>query len=157
MSEIQVIIPDLESYQARMANVIDLAFKGLQAGPITVTLGRPKKSRDQEKHYHALIGEIARHVKPCGQSFSVDVFKALLVDLFAKEMEEAGTPLAKPGETVTSLDGLREVTVRPSTRDFRKAEAAVFICFLMAFGDEHGVKWSHPSLEIYESYLESSK
>lgn len=154
MAEIEIIIGDHQVFGDRMRSAIDLVNRGLKAGPVVVTLGRPKRSGAQNRHFHALIGEIAQQVEVGGRKYSQDVWKALLVDQFSQEMESAGTPLSKPGRTVPSLDGRRAVTVRPSTTDLKKAEAAQFITFLNAFGDEHGVQWSAQSLDMYEKYAE---
>lgn len=155
MAEIQIVIGDQSTLRERMMTVWNLVNKGIQAGPLTVTLGRPKRSGDQNRHFHALIGEIAQQVAPGGQKFSADVWKALLVDQFSQEMEAAGTPLSKPGRVVPSLDGRRVVTVRPSTTELRKAEAAAFIEYLYATGVDMGVQFSPPSVEIYQQYREA--
>lgn len=154
MAEYQVIIGDEATLRERMLHVWNLVCGGLKRGPVTITLGRPKRSGDQNRHFHALIGEIAKQVHPGGQKFSAEVFKALLVDQFTQEMEAAGTPLSKPGKVIPSLDGRRVVTVRPSTTELRKREAAEFIEFLYAWGVEHGVTFSPPSIDIYEQYKE---
>lgn len=153
VNEPQFLITE-ESLRERMKSVWNKVCVGVELGPVLVTLSRPKRSGDQNRHFHALIGEIAKMVKPGGQSFDAEVWKTLLIDQFQQEMEIAGTPISKPGRTVISLDGRRAVTVRPSTTDLKKAEAAAFIEFLYSFGVDHGVTFTAPALEIYESYKE---
>lgn len=155
MAELEIIIGDREVFGDRMRSAIDLVNRGLNGGPVVVTLGRPKRSGAQNRHFHALIGEIAQQVEVGGRKYSTEVWKALLVDGFEQEMESAGTPLSKPGRTVPSLDGRRVVTVRPSTTELRKAEAAALIEYLYAQGVEMGVKFTAPTIEIYEQYKEA--
>src|SRR5690606_32501596 len=64
----------------------------------------PKKSRDQEEKYHAMIGDIAKQVDLNGQRWGVDDAKRLLVDAFARVMAASGTPLRQSSKIVPSLD-----------------------------------------------------
>lgn len=155
MAEMEIIIGDHQVFGDRMRSAIDLVNRGLKAGPVVVTLGRPKRSGAQNRHFHALIGEIAQQVEVGGRKYSAKVWKAQLVDQFDHDMAAAGTPLRKPGRTVPSLDGRRAVTVRPSTTELRKAEAAQFIEFLYQQGVEMGVQFTPPVIEIYEQYREA--
>lgn len=155
MAEMEITIGDSQTFGDRMRRVIDLVDRGLSRGPVVVTLGRPKRSGAQNRHFHALIGEIAQQVEVGGRKYSPKVWKAMLVDQFEQEMAAAGTPLSKPGSTVPSLDGRRVVTVRPSTTELRKAEAAAFIEFLYAQGVDMGVEFTPPTIEIYEQYREA--
>jgi hypothetical protein len=156
MAEVEIIIGGQDSLRERMMTVWDLVCRGIKAGPVVVTLGRPKRRGDQNRHFHALIGEIAQQVTPGGLKFSADVFKALLIDQFEQEMEAAGTPISKPGRTVPSLDGRRAVTVRPSTTCLKEREAADFIEFLYSWGVEHDVTFTPPTIEIYQQYREAA-
>ena len=76
-----------------------------------------------------------------------------LVDEFRRVREEMGEPLTHPGKTVISLDGQRKVTVRPSTKKFRKKEASDFIEFLYATGIEYGARFTDKSLNYYEEEM----
>lgn len=142
-------IADHISLPARMQAVIESIKAALIGGPVEITVQRPSKSRDQERLYHALIGDIARTVEVQGRKYDADVWKALLVDMFTQEMQDQGTPLAHPGRVVPSLDGMRTVTVRSSTRRFRKQEASDFIEFLYSWGAENGATFSDPTMRYY--------
>ena len=121
----------------------------LATGDTEIVVRRISKSREQEKLYHALIGEIAGQIRTYGKQYGEDVWKALLVDQFAKERELMGEPLRKPGTVVPAMDGTgRMVTVRPSTIDFSKEEGSAFIDYLYAQGIELGVKWSANASQI---------
>lgn len=126
-------------------------WDALQGGSLCVSLKRPSRTRDQEKHYHALISEISKQVKPMGKNHAPDVWKALLVDAFEKDKAEQGEPLRKPSRTVASLDQERLVTVRASTTVFSVNEGRDFIDFLYAFGIDCGVKWSATAQQIRDA------
>ena len=126
--------------------------KALQSGPVQWVLTRPGKSRNQEAKYHAMIHDIRQQ---CFRGYSVDGVKAVLVNQFAIEMEQAGEPLANPGEKVWDWKSQEPVYVRPSTKKFRKAEAAAFIEFLHSVGAEYDVQWSEKALAVYDEMREA--
>lgn len=142
----RITLDSEENLRPRMVRVWELVSKGIKSGPVVVTLGRISKSREQEKRYHALIRDIHRCAFR-GNTF--EGVKALLVAEFAAEMQENGTPLTHPGESVYSHKLKEWITVRPSTRKFKKQEANDFIEFLHMLGSELGVRWS-ASLEEQE-------
>ena len=134
---------------SKMFECIDKVKKALPGGPVVVTLGRESKSRDQEKKYHAMINDIMTTVE-LGQQYSFESWKALLIDEFEQELKRNGESLPKPSKMVLSFDGQRAVTIRPSTKDFRKEHASMFITFLYAWGTEHGARFSDESLRYYD-------
>jgi hypothetical protein len=138
-----------------MSRVWEAVNKGIKAGPVVVILTRLSKSREQEKKYHAMIGDIAKTVERDGRRFSTDVWKALLIDSYENELINMGEGLTHPSKVVISLDGMRAVTIRASSKKFRKSEASGFIQYLYAFGVENGATFSEQSLAIYEEYKEA--
>lgn len=151
--EVVIRVDSIEGAQFALSRASAAISKGIEAGPIEVVLRRPGKSRLQEEKYHAMIGDIHRQ---CFRGYSFDGVKAVLVNQFAREMEEAGTPLSKPGEKVWDWDMQEAVYVRPSTTKFRKAEAAAFVEFLYSVGTGYEVRWSEPALKAYESFKEAA-
>ncbi len=148
-------VVDPESLPVAMARVWTQVQKGLQAGPVIVTLGREGKSPVQRKKYHAMIGDFAKQVEfDGGKRFSAEAWKTLLVEQFQEEMRTQGTPLTHEGYVIPSLDGRRVVQVRPSTERYRKAEARDFVEYLYAYGTELKIRWSEPALKAYEWYRE---
>ncbi|NYT67951.1 recombination protein NinB [Pusillimonas noertemannii] len=105
----------------------------------------PKKSRDQEEKYHAMIGDIARQVDLLGERRDVEDAKRLLIDAFSRVMTAAGTPLRQRSRIVPSLDGSGFVQLGVQSRRFLVGEASEFIEYLYAFGTEHSVRWSEKS------------
>jgi hypothetical protein len=109
-----------------------------------VTISEPKKRRIQEEKYHAMICDIAKCCTFMGKRWHEEDWKRLLVDAFAKAMRDAGTPIHHDGRVVPSLDMKRVVQLGIQTREFWVREAADFIEYLFAFGEENGVEWSDP-------------
>ena len=150
---VTLTINDIDCAYSVMMRANELIKKGLQSGPVTVTLGRPNKSRLQEEKYHALIGDIADTVDfGDGRKYDEKTWKALLVDSFEQDVLSQGDGLRHPSKTVVSLDGMRAVTIRPSTTNFLKTEGSGFIEYLYAFGSENGAVFSEKALSIYEQY-----
>jgi hypothetical protein len=143
----EIIIQNAQVLASRISYISSLISRGIKGGAVVVTLGRESKSRDQERKYHAMITDIMRTVRT-DKPHSFEAWKALLVDAYAAELMSNGEKLTHPGETVISFDGLRAVTVRPSTKKFSKKEASGFIEFLYCWGVENGAKFSEKSLEI---------
>lgn len=100
------------------------------------------KTRDQEEKYHAMLGDIAKQHTFMGRHLDTDSWKRLLVDAFAKVKRAEGDPLPGMGEIVPSLDGAGIVQLGFQTRRFTKKQAAEFVEFLYAWGDENGISWS---------------
>lgn len=122
----------------RAANAVMSAPDGYE-----VRVTEPKKKREQEEKYHAMIGDIARQVEHIGRKWHADDMKRILVDEFAEEMRLAGTPLHHDGRVIPSFDGRRIVQLGIQTSNFYVKEAAQFIEYLFAFGAMHNVKWSY--------------
>jgi len=146
-------IKDIRYLNAVVDLVKNSIVEGLPGGPLEIRIVRESKSREQEEKYHAMIGDIAKTVKVYGKCYGADIWKAQLVDEFRKQREEMGEPLSHPGKTVISLDGERKITVRPSTRKFRKKESSDFIEFLYATGIEYGAKFTDKSMNYYEDQI----
>jgi hypothetical protein len=141
-----------------MLRVWQLVSEMIKGGPVTVSVQRPSRSAEMNKKFHAMIRDIAQQVTFFGKRrYDTEVWKALLVDQFEQEKAAMCEPLSHPGQLITSMDGQRTITVRPSTTKFRKAEASEFIEFLYQQGSEMGVNWSEPALAVYAEYREAQE
>jgi len=135
----------------------NVAKEAIQTAGIVVEIKRYNKSREQEKKFHAMINDFARQITFYGNKrHKQDIWKALLVEQFAQEKKLLGDPLRHQGKTITSLDGLRVITVRPSTTQFLVAEAADFIEYLYQQGTEMGVVFSDRAMAAYNEYKEAA-
>ncbi len=106
-----------------------------------VTLEEPKKKRIQEEKYHAMIGEIAAQSEYAGRKWNTADMKRILIDEFADEMRNAGTPLHHDSRIIPSENGRRIIQLEIHSSDFYVKEAAQFIEFLSAYGALRGVKF----------------
>lgn len=108
----------------------------------------PAKSRDQEKHYHALIGDIARQYQHCGQTWDARDMKRILVDAFRRETEhdnDIGPLWWNMGkmELAPALRGNGFVALGIETKKFPAKLASAFIEWLLALGAELKIEWSN--------------
>ena len=144
-----------DNVKTEMTKVWEMANKGLKGGTVLVTLGREKKSRAQEKCYHAQINDFAK-IEVNGSIHKPKIWKAMLVTEFAKERMEMGKPLAKGVQHVLSLCGQFMITVRPETKEFTIPDANEFIEFLNAKAVEYEVVFSNTALTAYQTYREAN-
>jgi hypothetical protein len=103
------------------------------------------KSRDQEKHYHALIGDIARQYVHAGRRWDAEDMKRLLVDAFRRETKDDPALReywAAIGDfrlaPAIGADGF--VMLGYPTRKFPKPLASAFIEWLIAFAVENDIQ-----------------
>lgn len=142
--------------KAEMQKVWEMVHTGLRNGdPVTVTLGRAKGSRVQEKCYHAQIGDFARQIKPLGNKHTIKAWKELLVFDFAREKLSMGEPLAEGNSWIPSLCGTAMIPSRPATTGFDKDVRSQFIEYLFVKGAEYGVLFTDKTMADYETYREA--
>ena len=70
--------------------------------------------------------------------------KRILIDEFADEMRNHGTPLGHDSRIIPSENGKRIIQLEIRSSEFRVKEASDFIEFLYAYGTERGVVWTDP-------------
>lgn len=107
----------------------------------------PSKTREQEKKYHAQIGDIARQLKFMGQKENEETWKRLLIHAYAEIKEAEGDPLPGYGRIVPSLSGRGVVQLGAQSRRFSIKHGSEFIEYLYAFGAENNVQWTEPKHE----------
>lgn len=139
-------------------NVMGAAYKHAQAaleyGPVEVVIRACKKSRDQEEHYHALIGDIADQYQHFGRKWEQEDMKRLLVAAFkhdTKDDPEFAKLWRQMGDVrlAPALSGYGDgfVTLGDQTRRFPVKLAAAFITWLYAFMFENGVYCTNPKYQ----------
>ena len=101
---------------------------------LTLEIKEQSKSREQERLYHELIGQIAKQAQHLGAKWSAEDFKRLLVDQFVREQGISN------GKVIPNLDGTGIVQLGFQTRNFSKEQASEFVEFLMAWASQHGVE-----------------
>lgn len=138
-------------------SIVDMIYSALRGGPVLVTLGRESdtdKTRAQEKKYHAQIRDIAKQATLFDKTFSAKAWKVVLIEQFETDKKAMGEPLRHPGSVLLSMDGLRVVQERASSKEFLIKEGADFIEWLYSKGAELDVIWEDPeTVAQYEDYL----
>ena len=114
----------------------------LPAGPVEITLGRPKRSLSQNNKQWVLLTDISQQVPWHGEKLTPEEYKWLL------------TAAVKGTKCVRGVDG-GVVMMGQSTSDKDKAWLSELIEYYYYFGSDRGVKWSAQSTDIYNSYRES--
>ena len=102
---------------------------------LTLEIKDASKSREQEKLYHELIGQIAKQASHMGSKWDAESWKRLLVDQFCKDSG------IKTGVVIPNLSGDGIVQLGMQTRKFTKEQASEFVEWLHAWGAEHGVTY----------------
>jgi len=131
---ISFTIHKAEDAMRLIPNVLDLIIKGLQAGPVLLTLGREKRSNLQNAKMWAMLRDISDHVVWHGQKLSDESWK----NIVSAEIE---AQLIFPGITVPF------VAMGVSTKSKNKQWFSDMFEQLYAFGAEHGVEWSDPEIK----------
>ena len=103
---------------------------------LTLEIKDAGKSRDQEKLYHELIGQIAKQAQHMGAKWDAESWKRLLVDSYCREKG------LKTGAVIPNLAGDGIVQLGMQTRNFTKEQASEFVEWLHAWGAEHGVTFN---------------
>ena len=112
-----------------------------------VRFSPPSKTRDQEKKYHAMIGDIADQVEHCGRKWCADHMKRFMVDFFKKEtiadpdLKELWKSMDEI-QMAPSFDGVGYVVLGSQTKKFPEKLASAFIEWLYSFGADAGITWS---------------
>lgn len=94
------------------------------------------KTREQEKKYHAMVGEIAQQAQHLGAKWGADDWKRLLIDKFARETGRTH------GRVIPNLDNNGVVEVGMSSRKFTRKDAIEFIDWLEAWAAMNGCELS---------------
>jgi hypothetical protein len=93
------------------------------------------KSREQEKLYHSLIGQIAKQSQLHGSRWSAESFKRFLIDQWAHENGE----MESVSKVMPSIDGERVVQLGHQSRRFTKEQAISFTEWLLYWANTNGV------------------
>lgn len=102
-------------------------------GCLTVEIKRETKTREQEKLYHTIIGQISKQAKHLGSRWDAESWKRLLVDSYSHEIG-----LAR-GQVIPNLTGDGVVQLSVQTRKFTKEQASGFVEWLYAWCANNGV------------------
>ena len=128
-----------DNLQRSLDAVADMVRRGLPGGPVLLTLGREKRTLDQNAKQWAMLRDISQQLEWHGRYLSKEEWKNVLT---AALVGQDIVPGAYGGYVVLGKE----------TRKMDKEEFAELIELYYAFGTEHGVEWSEKALEMYERY-----
>jgi hypothetical protein len=101
---------------------------------LTLEVKDASKSRETEKMYHAMIGEIAQQASHMGAKWTAEDWKRLLVDQFIRLTTEGVT------KVIPNLDNSGIVQLGFQTRNFTQDQASQFVEYLKAWAAMNGIE-----------------
>lgn len=116
-----------------------MMVKGLEGGPVAISVGREGRSGEQNKRLWATLSDVSSQVDWYGQKLSQEDWKHVFTAALEKQ------------RVVPGIDG-GFVMCGMSTSKMSKAKFSDLLEIINAFGAEHGVKWSDPALLALEEY-----
>lgn len=134
MTDKQTFVLAHDLARTRAAKAVEQAPAGY-----VVRIEEPTRNSEQNAKCHAMLADIARQVEHFGKRWPAGVWKRLTVAAFMREANEQ--PLMIP-----ALDGMGVDVIYERTSHMGIRQMARYIEWLFAFGAEHGVRWSDPSL-----------
>lgn len=139
--EVELRIPNHGAMKPVFDNAWELVRKGLQAGEVVLTLGRPKRSNVQNRKMWAMLRDVSQQVSWYGQDLSSEDWKHVFTASVCKQ------------KAVPGIDGGFVVLGLP-TRKMSKTLFRDLIEVIYAFGANAGVHWSDPVEREYLAQLE---
>ena len=107
---------------------------------VDVTVKLAKRSNDQNRKLHAMLGEIAAQVEWAGAKRDTDTWKRLMVAAWCRATGEAV-------EFLPAIDGKGVDIVFRRTSEMTRAEVSDLIEFVYAWGAEHGVVFAESFID----------
>jgi hypothetical protein len=134
---------DLDSQEqasALMNNLWPKVKEALKSGKkLTLEIKAQSKTRDQERLYHAIIGDISKQASHMGAKWDSETWKRLLVDKYCRET-------GLNSQIMANLDNDGLVQLGFQTRKFTKEQASDFVEFLLAWCAENGIELNEKTL-----------
>lgn len=142
------LIRDEQRAYSMFGTIEEMVIKGLKAGPVVLSLGREKRSLDQNSKLWPMLSDIARQVQ-----WPVNGRLDYLAPEDWKDVLTAG--LDKHQRVAAGVDG-GFVMLGRRTSKMNKKQFSELIEFIYWFGSEQGVQWSERALATYEQYKEAA-
>lgn len=130
-----------------VAWVTDFVGRGLAAGPVQITLGRPRRTLDQNAKLWPMLSDVARHVPMVINGREVMAAPEDWKDVFT-------AALRREQRMAQGIDG-GLVILGARTSKMNKSEFADLIELIYSHGAEHGVHWSEPAKQAFAEYREA--
>ena len=129
--EIVKQVADPTALPGAMDWVSVMVQRALKGGPVQITLGRPRRTKDQNRLLWPLLTDLSRQVQWHGETLTPEEWK---------DMMTAGI---KRQRAVPGVDG-GFVVLGAHTSRMDKAQFSELIEFIYAFGGDQGVEWTQP-------------
>jgi ABC-type phosphate transport system ATPase subunit len=128
---------ELELTTSNRQMIIDNVDYGIQCGGKCVKFASAtsKRTIEQNKKCHAMLGDISRQIKHYEQTYSVGVWKRLCMAAWLRERNELAL-------MIPAIDGCGIEVIFEHTSSLGTKKMAEFIEWLYAYGTNSGVKWS---------------
>jgi hypothetical protein len=137
-------ISSIDNLGAATQWMINLVTKGLQGGPVALTISREVRTPDQNDKCHPMIRDIAKHMNHPILGKNEDQWRHFLVANYQGQL------------MVPSLDNTQVIVVpKKGTSKMTKPEMTEFIEYLYSVGADYNVPWSEPSLQAFSEYREA--
>lgn len=130
--ELQREIRDEQGVRFALAWAEEMIRRGLKGGPVRLSLGRLRRTLDQNARLWPMLQDVARQVDWHGQKLTKEDWK----EMFTASLRQQ--------RAVPGIDG-GFVILGASTRRMTVREFSDLIELILAFGAEHGVEWSEPA------------
>lgn len=129
-----------------MQVLYDKIIKALETGAVAVDLYRPeeRRSNDSNAKLWAMVSDISKQLEWYGQNLTPEHWKELL----SHDWKSQAIVPAISG-------GFCAIGVR--TSKLNKREFSELIEIIYAFGANHGIVWSEPSLQAFSEYREAKQ
>jgi hypothetical protein len=141
MSEHKYTIKEHSQIMGAVRWLMDIAERGLPGGPVAVSVGRERRSLDQNSKLWPMLTDISKQVEWYGRH-PPQTWKDLVTGTFRK------------GKVLPNLDGDGFVVTGLSTSKMTKPEFSELIEYIYSYGADQGVQWSEPSLSVFAEYRE---
>lgn len=123
---------DHDDFDMRWPDITTMAHRGLDAGKVVITLGRPKRTLNQNRKLWPMLRDVSQQLQLAGLSHSPEYWKNLFMWLY----QEADWVPGLAGELVP---------MGMSTSELSADKFRDLIELIYAYGAEHGVEWSEES------------
>ena len=138
---VEIIVQNEQVARDRVKYACSVLQKTLPGGPVVITLGREKRTLDQNAKMWAMLTDVSRQVVWYGEKLSQESWKHIFTASLFKQ------------KTVPGIDG-GFVVLGQSTSKMKKRPFAELIELMYAFGAEHGVRWSERNVTMIQEYLQ---
>lgn len=139
MTTPSVTITSPEQVREALLKAQQLIHRGLDSGPVVLSLGRQRRTVSQNRKLWPMLADISKQVKWYGVTLKPEEWK----HVFSAALHKI--------RAVPGIDG-GVVMLGKSTSEMSKAQLTELIEYIYAFGAERRVRWSEPALKAYEMY-----